>query len=113
MGNYKWEEVAGGADIERFWNGKDSMLSVGDSIEGRYTEKIGDIGENKSNIYVLENEALLRIGVWGSTVLDRKMLNIPTGTMLKIVFDGKKKSEKGGREYKDFKVFKGINETLD
>ena len=100
--------------MDRFWNGKDSILSEGDTIEGLYIEKNGNIGVNNATIHILENETKTKIGIWGSTVLDRKLEKVPFGTEIKVVYLGRKPSEKrAGKEYHDFQVFKGVNPALD
>lgn len=73
-------------------------------IQGIYTNKKINVGDNKSNIYILTCEDK-NIGVWGSAVLDSRFEQIKLGEEVKIEYMGKKKSEKGGREYKDFRVF--------
>jgi hypothetical protein len=46
--------------------------------------------------------------VWGSKVLDGKMLSAEIGKVYKIEYLGKKKTEKGNREYRDFKVLEMV-----
>lgn len=113
MSEKKWEEVSGGTKCDRWWNGKDSLPVKGDSIEGIYFEK-SEKREGSSAVHILENEAKLKIGIWGSTVLDRKLEKISFGTEVKIVYLGKKASEiRRGKEYHDYQVFRGVSPTLD
>lgn len=79
--------------------------NTGDEIVG-YLEKIEEnIGPNKSRMYTLRKEDGDFIKVWGSTLLDKRFDFISLGEKVKIVYQGKKKAQKGGREYHDFKVF--------
>lgn len=89
-------------------------------IMGTLKAKREKVGPNGSNMYMLEvegEEGL--IGVWGSTVLDTKFEQIPVGSMVKVEFVGMTKSEKTGREFKNYKVMykppqvpPGIEETF-
>lgn len=111
MTNITWEKIEG-SKTDKSWPEKGQELKVGDSVEGRYVEKNSNVGPNQSNIYILErgNET---IGVWGSTVIDGRMANVAIGKMVKIVYKGIQSSEKGGRKYKDFDVFQGIDVAGD
>ncbi len=77
----------------------------GDSVEGVFIAVEKEVGENKSNLYTIETPDAKQIGVWGSKVLDGKLLSLKPGQEVKIVFLGVKKPE-GKREWKDFDVFK-------
>ena len=79
--------------------------NTGDEIVG-YLEKIEEnIGPNKSRMYTLRKEDGDFVKVWGSTLLDKRFDFISLSEKVKIVYQGKKKAQKGGREYHDFKVF--------
>lgn len=43
--------------------------------------------------------------IFGDSVLKTKMKNVEVNQIVKIVYQGKKKSEKTGRMYKDYKFF--------
>ena len=43
--------------------------------------------------------------IFGDSVLKTKMKNVELNQIVKIVYEGKKKSEKTGRYYKDYKFF--------
>ena len=99
MEEEKWEEV----------NPMDTPVweyhNEGDEIVG-YLEKVeSGIGPNKSRMYTLRKTDGNYIKVWGSTLLDRRFDFISQGEKVKIVYLGKKKAQKGGREYHDFKVY--------
>ena len=76
----------------------------GDEIFGIYIGVEHDVGENDSNIYTFEVTEGKNVGVWGSTVLDRKMNAVKVGHQVKIVYLGKV-TPQGGREYKNYDVF--------
>jgi hypothetical protein len=101
----EWDKV--GNSTDRMWNGKDSNLSIGDEITGRYVEKNEHIGDNDTTIYILEVGSE-RVGVWSSTVLAGRLDRIAFGKMVKLVYQGKKDSPKRkGKQYHDFDVFQG------
>jgi|AntAceMinimDraft_18_1070375.scaffolds.fasta_scaffold44094_3 hypothetical protein len=75
-------------------------------IEGVFFGVQKDIGENKSNLYSLSQEDGNILNFWGSTLLDERLITAVAGKHeIRIEFLGKIKSQKGGREYKDYKVF--------
>ncbi|MDI6820953.1 MAG: hypothetical protein QMD65_02115 [Patescibacteria group bacterium] len=104
----EYKKVLLGAKTDRTWNAE----KTNDYIEGRYIEKNENIGQNKSNMYVLEagNE---KVGVWGSTVIDSQMSRVAIGKMVKIIYLGQEKSDKTGRIYKNFEVWEGIDKAGD
>jgi len=75
-------------------------------FEGVFIEKQTGVGKNNSNIYVFESLDNKRYGVWGSSVLDTRLKNLAVGEEVVIVYVGKETSEKTGRTYKNFKVFR-------
>lgn len=72
-------------------------------IEGKFVKVEQDIGPNKSNMYVLETKTG-EVKIWGSTVLDDKLIGVPKGTYVKIEYEGKLTSKKGS-QYHSYKVF--------
>jgi len=68
-------------------------------LEGALTKVESEIGPNKSKMYTVGDTK-----VWGSTVLDDKLMSVPVGTFVKIEYEGKLKSKKGA-EYHSYKVF--------
>lgn len=105
----KYIEAGANVGSDVTWPAKGEKLNKGDSIEGRYIEKKTGIGDNNSTLYILEKEDGTKVGVWGGTVLDRKFAEVAKGKMVAIEYLGEKKSEKGGRTYRDFKVGFGID----
>lgn len=91
-----------GLDVARTWPEKDHPLQVGDSVEGKYVEKLENIGINESNVYVLEVDGE-RVGVWGSTVIDENMKEVALGSIVGFEFAGMR-TNKRGIEYKNFIV---------
>lgn len=75
-----------------------------DEIVGVLLSKETDVGINKSNLYTLEVEGK-PVGIWGSTVLDPKMLGVKVGDTVKIVYLGKGEAQGGKSAPKLFKVF--------
>src|SRR3990167_5432471 len=104
--NYNYEEVSGGSKTDRAWPAKNQVLKEGDFIEGLLVEKNANVGPNNSMMYVLE-VGEEKVGVWGSAVIDTKMAKVAVGKMVKIEFKGMEEG-KGGRTYKDFRVYQGI-----
>jgi hypothetical protein len=72
-------------------------------LEGKFVKVETDIGPNKSKMYTIKTEKE-EVKVWGSTVLDDKLMGVPQGTYVKIEYEGKLKSKKG-TEYHSYKVF--------
>lgn len=65
--------------------------------------------ENKK-VYHLETDCKKQITIFGTTVLDSKMIGIKIGDKIKIVFKGTKEGEKGKNATKLFVVFKDVPE---
>lgn len=95
MSERKWKEQTVDTDSE-VWNREKTL-------EGKLVKIESDIGPNKSHMYTVETDDG-EIKVWGSTVLDDKLMSVPKGTYVKIEYEGKLKSKKGA-EYHSYKVF--------
>ena len=80
-------------------------------IEGTYVSKEENVGPNESNMYNFITPDGSTIGVWGNKMLDDRFKGISTGEEVKIVYLGKVKSEKTGREYHNFDVYHKPNES--
>jgi hypothetical protein len=93
-----WTKVEPANDV--MWNWEDEPELV-----GKFNKVQENIGENNSTLYTFELENGDLVKTWGSTVLDLRLQMVPMDTAVKIVFNGKKKNPKNGREYKDFDVF--------
>jgi len=78
-----------GNELPEFWQHEEEE----DSIEGIFIKKLNDVGENKSIVYILEVEGILR-SVWASTVIDSKMIHVTEGDRIRITYKGKEKNYK-------------------
>jgi hypothetical protein len=85
-------------------------FEISKEIVGIYLAKEENVGSNNSNLYKLEVGEDV-VGVWGSTVLDNKMNLAKPGDEVKIVYLGKAKNPKTGREYKNYEVYARQPET--
>lgn len=92
----KWEKV----EMAESWSPEEEK-----EIVGVLVNKEENVGPNESMMYTLETEAGEHVGVWGSTVLNNRMGQIPIGTEVKIVYKGKTTSKKTERQYKDYEVY--------
>lgn len=75
------------------------------SLVGVYILKEEKVGSNESNLYHFEREDGKQVTVWGSAVIDSRMLKVPIGTEVKIEFLGMKKNPKTNRSFKDYKIY--------
>lgn len=113
-----FKEVTGGSNISSYWPKKAAERKVGDEITGVYKTKLERVNPDgsKSILYVLANSEG-NVGVNGnSAMIVRAMEEIPTGSTVKIIFQGKQRSQKTGREYNNFQVFvddEGANATTE
>lgn len=99
MAKRNWEEV--GVEDGNVWD-KETPL------EGVFLKTESGIGANKSNMYTIKPDDGEEVKVWGSTVLDDKLMGVPKGTYVKIEYEGKKTSKNGG-QYHSYKVFIDLN----
>jgi hypothetical protein len=77
----------------------------GDSIIGVLLEARMDVGPNKSMLYTLEERGTQeRRSVWGSTILDSRMIQVAVGEEIRIEFKGLGKKSPGKHAPKIFKV---------
>lgn len=76
----------------------------GDSVEGTYIGAEHEVGENKSELYTVEATDGNPVKVWGSTILDQKMVAIKSGDKIKITYLGKGEAKSGRNAPKLFKV---------
>lgn len=86
---------------------------------GVYVSKEENVGRNQSNLYNFKVADGSMVSMWGSTLLDSRFKSIPVGVEVKIVYLGKAKSDRTGREYKNFEIYfkpiqsKVLNEDVD
>jgi hypothetical protein len=71
----------------------------GDMIEGYFISKrvVSTINGN-SNLYTLKTKDGAK-DVWGTALLDNFFQHIPEGCRVRLTYQGKQKSQKGGRSY--------------
>lgn len=90
----------GGADYSKSrWD-----LDKQPELEGVFMYKETDIGQFKSNVYVIKSGED-EIRAWGSKVLDDLMSEIPLGSQIKIVYLGTKPTKNGMGKYKAYDLF--------
>jgi len=97
MAEEKWEKV----ETVPTWDFKDEPEFVGQFVVAE-----AEVGPNKSNLYTFKKESGEVMAVWGNTILDNRFKNLIKGDKVKIVYKGKEKSPKTGREYNNFEVYK-------
>lgn len=87
-----------------------------DYIDGWYIDMKEQVGQYKSNVYVLEKDNGEQANVWGRTVIDDQMKNIPAGSYIRIQWLGRK-LKKGSKDktkaqlrdtdyFQDFEIFR-------
>lgn len=79
----------------------------GDTIIGEYVELKENVGMDNYTIYVLRDTNDEEVSVFGKTALNSQMKKVEIGDIIKITYEGEKRSQRG-RTYKDFKVYKAI-----
>ncbi len=85
-----------GNEFPESWNPE-----AGESIEGIFKQHKIDVGKKKYSIYILEVNGELKT-VWGSKVLDERMLSVKIGELIRITYEGFNDPEK--EDWKKFKV---------
>lgn len=101
-----FKEVTGGSNISSYWPKKVDERKIGDSITGIYRKRMERKNPDGTDavLYLVETSEGL-VGVNSSATITRALEQIPFDTTIKIVFNGKAKSQKTGRTYNDFKVY--------
>ena len=78
----------------------------GDSIMGYVKEKKENVGLRKSKLYRLDTKDSM-VDVWGSSILDQRMMDVKEGEYMKITYRGRKPKVPGKEATKqDLKIFK-------
>ena len=98
MTDNDWEKID--ADAGETWD-----FGTQPEIQGVLIRKEEHVGPNDSNMYRLQLADGKELGVWGNTVLDGRFQKVTIGEEVKLVYLGKQKSEKTGREFHAFDVF--------
>lgn len=94
MSNRQWKEVT--LEEGQVWDKKNPL-------EGVFVKAEDEVGPNKSKMYTIKNDDG-EVKVWGSTVLDNKLMGVPHGSYVKLEYEGKLTSKKGS-QYHSYKVF--------
>ena len=98
------EVPKGYEEVGDFWESMYLFEKPGDFIEGRFKGTVAKVGENESQVHIIDSKGE-RFGIWGSAVLDKRMGSVNRDADIMIVFQSLETSDKSGREYKDFKVY--------
>jgi len=86
----KYKESTG-----NFWK----PTKEGESVEGLYINKEAGVGPNKSNIYYIEKlEDHEVVQIWGTTILDQRMMPVRIGQQVLITYKGLGEKGKGGKQ---------------
>src|SRR3990167_9375780 len=94
-----WKSVKGETNFNQVWD-----FDLEPVIEGKLLEKKENVGPSESNMYEVETAKGI-FSVWGTTVLDNRIEIIPVGSLVKIMYKGRKTNPKNGRSFKDFEVW--------
>lgn len=94
-----WSEINLGGRDSSMWDKENP-----NPLEGRLAKIETNQGPNNSTVYTITQADGTDIKVWGSTVLDDKLLGVSEGSLVKISYEGKAKSKKG-TYYHDYKVW--------
>ena len=107
-----FKEVTGSNNINSYWPKKAAERKVGDTITGIYRSKSERTNPDgsKSVLYMLETSDGM-VGVNSSTTIARALEQIPMDSTIKIVYNGKARSQRTGREFNDFRVY--LDDGLD
>lgn len=109
-----FKEVNAGGSISSYWPKKATERKAGDEVVGVYKNKNERVNPDgsKSILYMLETKDGI-VGVNGSSaLLMRAMEQVPEGSTVKIIYQGKQRSQKTGREYNNFQVFIDTDESI-
>ena len=93
-----WEEVV------ESWDDIFTFDKKNDILTGTLKAKVPDVGPNNSTVYIIEKDGV-KLGIWGSSILDHRMRGVQPENEIMIVYLGKAIAPKSQREYHDFKVF--------
>lgn len=74
-----------------------------DSVEGVLLKIENNVGANKSMLYTIEKDNK-PLNIWGSTVLDQRMVGVKVGEVIRITYKGLGEKVAGKNQAKLFKV---------
>ncbi len=84
----------------------------GDFIEGILKDKRENVGANNSMLYSLQTKEGL-VGVWGSAILDSRMIGVDVEDQIKITYKGLGEAKGGHNAPKIFKVEVDVEEVVE
>ena len=101
-----FKQITDNGKFAEYFPKKAAERKDGDFVIGVYkgTKSVKRPDGRDDIIYVLEGEKGL-IGVNTSPVLATKMEQVSEGMTIKVVYEGKERSAKSGREYNNFSVW--------
>ena len=76
----------------------------GDFVEGKLVNIQDEVGENRSKLYSIETLDKGVVNVWGSAVLDSRMMLVKVGDKVKLTYKGLGEAKGGKNAPKIFKV---------
>lgn len=113
------DETGPGPDWEEVGDSWDSMYlfeGEGATFAGIYKQSVSDVGPNNSKVHIFLKDGI-RVGLWGSSVLDRRMKGVRPGLETFIKHCGEAVSADTGWTYKEFKIWQkkpsGVVETRE
>lgn len=94
-----WQKMGAGDEPIHDWQAEPDLIGV-------FIEKREHVGDNDSNIYILEKSNGDRVAFWGNTLIDTRLKNVVVGEEVGLEYLGKAKSEKTGRTYHNFEIYR-------
>ena len=86
-------------------------IFLGHQFDGQYVEMKTEVGQNKSNLYMIKLSDGRLVSLWATAIIDDQFQRgndyqpIPIGSMVRIVYKGQKPSSRGvGKFYHDVEV---------
>lgn len=86
---------------------KENTEFKGATIQGVYEQRHDNVGMNQGVMYKINTTEHGMLTIWGTTVLNDKMADVPVNSEVKIEFQGYQKPKKNpsGKPYATFNVF--------
>jgi hypothetical protein len=87
-------------DLDDMW----CPTQIGDYVAGVYINKEENVGRNHATMYTLKDSKGIENKIFGTVGLNKKMLDIPIGSEVGIMYNGEKPSTPPKKPYKLFDV---------
>lgn len=97
MAEKKWVKIEAGET----WNFEENPEFI-----GAFVSMQTEVGPKKQNVYSFQDDKGKAWDIWGSAILDARFKTLVPGQEVKVVYKGEATSEKTGREYHNFEVYK-------